>query len=290
MYQTKLYIPKYRVKRGAKKKLNAELFNKLYYEENKSLAEIGRLFEVSRVAIYKIAKELGIKRRSKSEARILAQKIGKVPHPHKEINENFFSSWSPEMAYILGLLITDGCISKSKNSSYRISLCLNDKDLLCEVVKTIGSAHNITESKHQKGLNTFIFGREKIAQDLIKLGMKPRKSLDIEFPYAPKEYLHDFIRGVFDGDGSVFYDNKCKIKKLRTSFTSGSKNFIYKLEQELQGLGMSKRNLYKTYRKNISYSFKYGHDESIKLFNIMYVDLENDLFLKRKYDKFVNAM
>ena len=41
-------------------------------------------------------------------------------------------------------------------------------------------------------------------QESINLGGKEKKSLDCHFPKVPNEYLRDFIRGYFDGDGSVW--------------------------------------------------------------------------------------
>ena len=40
-----------------------------------------------------------------------------------------------------------------------------------------------------------------MAQSLIKLGCVPRKSLIITLPSIPKNLMHHFIRGYFDGDG-----------------------------------------------------------------------------------------
>lgn len=128
----------------------------LYEKEKRSLGDIARLYRVSRTAIYKKLKKYGIKQRSKSEARIEAQKQGKLPQQFFDINENFFSTWSPEMAYVLGLVITDGCISKTGV----VSLSMNDKELLEKVKNVMGSDHNIMPSKHQKGLYYFHFTRE----------------------------------------------------------------------------------------------------------------------------------
>ena len=240
----------------------------------------------------KYCDRLGVKRRTKSKSRLLAQEKGKIQKQrYCEINESFFSSWSSDMAYIFGLLITDGCISKIKGGSYRISLCLNDRDLLLKVAKTMGSDHTITESKYQKDLNVLIFGREKIARDLLQLGMKPRKSLDVKFPEVLKEYLRDFIRGVFDGDGSVYYDLRSKNSPLKTTFTSGSREFICALEKVLQGLDLPERVIYEsgTAGKPISYMFRYSHKDSLKLFDIMYKNIGNQLYMKRKYERFKNT-
>ena len=281
------------MKTTLKDKLSKQKLIKLYEVEGLSLADIAKMQSVSRVAIMKYCDQLGVKRRTKSKSRLLAQQKGKIQKQrYCTINEDFFSFWSSDMAYIFGLLITDGCISKIKGGSYRISLCLNDRDLLLKVAKTMGSDHTITESKYQKDINVFIFGREKIAQDLLRLGMKPRKSLDVKFPEVPKEYLRDFIRGVFDGDGSAFFEPKNNYNALKSSFTSGSREFIYRLEKALYGLGMSKRTIYEssTTGKPISYKFKYSHKNSLQLYSKLYQNLRGGLYLKRKYDKFKKAI
>ncbi|MBU4346335.1 MAG: LAGLIDADG family homing endonuclease [Candidatus Omnitrophica bacterium] len=259
----------------------------LYIDNKKSLGDIARLCKVSRTAIYKKLKKYDIKQRSKSEARIEAQKQGKLPQQFFDINENFFSSWSPEMAYVLGLLITDGCVSKTGT----VSLSMNDKELLEKVKKVMGSAHNITLSKHQKGLYCFHFAREKLAEDLHKFGIFPRKSLTVKFPDVPRDLLADFIRGIFDGDGSVMFKKESKYYPLVTKFFSGSKDFIEKLEIKLQELGMPERTIYQQKTKNsLYYSIVYSHKDSVKLFAIMYKKAQNGLFLERKYRRFIEGL
>ncbi|MFH0764063.1 MAG: LAGLIDADG family homing endonuclease [Candidatus Omnitrophota bacterium] len=253
--------------KGLRLRLKEEELRRLYQIEKKSLEDIARLYGASRVAVWKYCGSLGLTRRSRSEARLEAQKRGKVPQNYYEINDNFFSKWSPDMAYIFGLLMADGCLSRVKNGSYRISLCLNDKDLLESVAKAMNSNHAIALSRHQKGLHLFIIGRQKISQDLMKLGMKVRKSLDLEFPNMPRQYLSAFIRGVFDGDGCVYYRKGATAVLLNTNFVSGSKNFIYGIEKALRELGMPKKKIYEHRHDNATYyTLKYAHSNSIILF------------------------
>ena len=259
----------------------------LYYNEKKSLEDIAKLYNVSRTAIYKKLKKYDLKQRSKSEARLEAQKQGKLPQQFFDINENFFSSWSPEMAYVLGLVVTDGCISREGT----VSLSMNDKDLLEKVKKVMDSMHKITPSKHQKGLYYFHFTREKLVKDLERFGVLPRKSLTIKLPGVPQEYLPDFIRGVFDGDGSVFFDKRRPKFPLRAKFVSGSEDFINGLQKSLKFLGMPKRTIYRQKTKNgWSYMFIYDHKDSVNLFNILYKNTQNRLFLDRKYERFLKGM
>lgn len=268
--------------------LTREGLVKLYLDEKKSLGDIGRIYNVSRTAIYKKLSKYGIKQRSKSEARIEAQKQGKLPQKFFDINENFFAAWSPEMAYVLGLIITDGCISKGGG----ISLCINDRELLERVKCVLGSKHKIIPSKRQKGLYSFYFAREKLVKDLERFGVVPRKSLIVKFPKVPQEYLPDFIRGVFDGDGSVFFDKRRSRSPLRANFVSGSKDFIEGLQEALEYLGMPKRTIYKQKTKNgWSYMFIYDHEDSTKLFCILYKNAQDGgLFLERKYRRFLEGL
>ncbi|MBU0633806.1 MAG: hypothetical protein KKB82_03920 [Candidatus Omnitrophica bacterium] len=258
----------------------------LYINDRKSLDDIAKIYDVSRAAVYKRPRKYNIKQRSKSEARIEAQKQGKLPQGFFDINENFFNSWSSEMAYVLGLIITDGCVSKAGV----ISLCINDKELLEKVKKTMNSEHQIKPSKHQKNLYYFHFARDRITKDLEKLGVVPRKSLTVKFPDIPQEYLSDFIRGVFDGDGSVFFDKRRPNFPLRSKFVSGSEDFIEGLHVSLKLLGMPERTVYKQKTKNgWNYMFIYDHKDSIKLFGILYKNIQNGLFLERKYKRFLEG-
>jgi phage antirepressor YoqD-like protein len=43
------------------------------------------------------------------------------------VNEDFFKTWSNEMAWVLGLIITDGCINKTINT---ITLTQKNEDIL----------------------------------------------------------------------------------------------------------------------------------------------------------------
>lgn len=124
----------------------------------------------------------------------------------------------------------------------------------------------------------------------MRLGLTKNKSLTVKFPCVPDDYLRDFIRGVFDGDGSVFFQKDSINYPIRTKFCSSSGDFITRLEFCLQELGLPKRNIYEQKTKNgIFYTFKYGHKDSVKLFEILYKNYPDILFLERKYSKFLEG-
>ena len=267
--------------------LTKDILIDLYIKNKCSLGDIAKIYNVSRTAVYNKLKKFDMEQRSKSEARIEAQKHNKIPQQFFNINERFFSKWSADMAYVLGLNATDGCITNAGT----IALCMNDWDLLAKVKKVMQSEHKITPSRHQKGLYYFYFAREKLVMDLAKLGILPRKSLTIRFPEIPGEYLADFIRGVFDGDGSVFFDKRRPFFPLRSKFVSSSLDFVNGLHNSLEFLGMPKRTIYKQKTKNgWSYSFIFDHKDSVKLFDTLYKGTQNGLFLERKYKRFLEGL
>lgn len=272
--------------RDLRLRLNRNDLRRLYLTEKRSLEDIARLYGASRIAVWKYCKSEKITRRTRSEARLEAQKKDKVPQSHFEINENFFNKWSPEMAYVLGLIITDGCITDTG----KISLDMNEKELLEKVRRVMRSQHNITLSKHQEGLYCFHFARERLVKDLADLGVLPRKSLNVKLPAIPDAFLKDFIRGVFDGDGSIYFEKRSARYPIRTTFVSSSQDFIEKLEIALQQLGLPKRAIHKQKTKNgIHYKIRYSHENSKKLFEIIYPDVQNGLFMERKYKKFLDG-
>ena len=81
-----------------------------------------------------------------------------------------------------------------------------------------------------------------LALDLKNLGLYPNKSLTITFPnetILPKQYIYDFIRGYFDGDGCIMTSETSK-HKLQISII-GSKSFIESLKNFIPGGSIVKR-------------------------------------------------
>lgn len=140
------------------------------------------------------------------------------------INHNYFKTWTHNMAYILGIWYADGCIFTNKGRGYYFSIKLNKKDkyLLQLILNDLNSLHNIYENND--GSVHITISSKTIYQDLIVLRGKENKSLSIILPNVPDEYMHDFIRGYFDGDGCVTYK---KDKGYYSRYIcSGSKEFI----------------------------------------------------------------
>tara|TARA_R110000824_G_scaffold12428_1_gene54513 strand:- start:624 stop:1457 length:834 start_codon:yes stop_codon:yes gene_type:complete len=123
-----------------------------------------------------------------------------------EVDHDFFKHWSSDMSYVLGFWFADGCIWKRKNkNTYRFNISQNRKDqrLLEEILIKMGSNYPIYKLYNEDNCQIRI-DSQTIAEDIFRLGGCERKSLICDFPIVPEKYVVDFVRGYFDGDGTIY--------------------------------------------------------------------------------------
>ncbi len=191
-----------------------------------------------------------------------------------KVDENFFSQWSAEMAYVLGFWFADGYMRKEK--SYRVTFSGKDKEIFVQILKVFNSNHPIRLTDKKDDCYFISLCSKKLYGDLVKLGGLRRKSRVIGFPYVPKKFLPDFIRGYFDGDGSVFFveytrtKDKRRTRELRTNFTSGSPKFLERLMRVLyKEIRLPLKRL-GIYNQGSSLKLGYGMKDSDTLLRYMY--------------------
>lgn len=265
---------------------------RLYREEGLSCAGIASRFGVSRKTVWKYAQRHAISIRDKTQARRNAIKAGRIPQVLYHVNEDFFSVWSPAMAWVLGLMVTDGNIEVGPAGMLVPSLSSISLQLLERVRAVMGSNHPIKLIKQTLGGTIFrlTLCRRKLAEDLGGFGITPKKSLTVPFPDVPGQFLSHFIRGVFDGDGSVFVDPRSPKSAIRVFFVSGSCEFVTGLETALHTIGgLRKQTIYR--RSNgRSFYFKYGHSDALVFFDFVYAGAREAIRFEEKYQKFLECM
>jgi hypothetical protein len=300
--------------------LSKEKLEDLYFVQNKSLQDIAKEYNCTKQMVKLLMEKYGLSRRKRSEARVLAIKEGKFEQfEYHDINENFFSEWSPQMAWVLGLLFTDGYIVEEGTglracSGLSVVLASIDRDMLENVRTHLKSTRPIRKKVQSydktKHIYSFDFYRKKMRDDLQKLGLIQRKSLTMKFPNVPEEYMRHFIRGCWDGDGSVYIG---KNNKINASYVSGSKDFIERLAHELHKIGICRKKISQISKDLKEMKLKYGiggsyplaiHKQtrsnaySIKLnsigncrifFHYLYDGTDESSYLKRKYDVFMKG-
>lgn len=292
----------------ASKILTRQFLEEEYLYKKQSLSEIARSASCVRQYVHLKMSEYGIPRRSLESARALALDRDKITYTRRAkfgktesfvlkkrtVNEGFFSSWSKEMAWVLGVVYTDGYIDpgRQENPSRPISsttafmsIGQKEPELLLKVIRLMDSnAELITITG---GTLTFSVYNNKIYSDLVNIGLRPHKSLDMRFPDVPKAYLSHFIRGCWDGDGSIgFYNGR-----YRARFFCGSLTFIERLVNHLVAAGLPQRNLYIRYTKRNKpfYSVSFSGKYTVSLYEFLYKDADPSCYLERKHEIFKSA-
>lgn len=235
-----------------------------------SCITIGEIYNVSRGTIEKILKEANVKLGKNGE--ILGQKR----------NDSFFKNIdTPNKAYILGFLYADGYVQKD-GKYVRLTLAEYDKEILekIEIAMRIEVNLNLLKARKKNQANQYqlTLCKAEGAKYLIEHGCTPHKTFDIRFPtWLSDELMPHFIRGYFDGDGSIASQTA---KRANINFCSNP-IFI----QEAQKYLNEKLNI-ETYiscpqNSNISY-LCFGNKEAKSKF-MEYIYKNADLYMERKY-------
>jgi hypothetical protein len=204
-------------------------------------------------------------------------------------NENYFEKIDTnEKAYWLGLLYADGYVRKRKqfNGKHKqggivgISLKSGDEYLLEKLIVDLDSTYKLTKQVKDDFLSYKLeINSVKLADDLVKLGCIPNKSLKLLPPNLTDELINHFIRGYFDGDGSIGeYNGNFKFTLLGT------------MELLTWVLDFFKKNGLKTNpkigRKKNIYSVQVNSKQDVELIKNILYSSSDDYFLKRKKEKF----
>ena len=240
------------------------------YKNGWSLSKIQKEYHVSRHRLSKEFKKMG--------ENILAngQKYN--------YNQNIFEQIDTEQkAYWLGFLYADGYI-KSEGKLHQVELALQESDYNHLITFRNFIGDDSIPINYRKDIKAYriVICSKKIVQDLIKLGCFQKKSYILKFPtreQIPECLIHHFMRGYFDGDGSI---TKNTVSIIGTSdFLDGYEKYLL---LALNRNNPNKREHDKRWHENIQY-IRYGGKKQVnKIFNFLYNNAT--VYLQRKYDKF----
>lgn len=239
------------------------------YQSGVSLAEVGVSVGRSRSNVNKRLKDM----------RIPMRRVG--PLRRYSLREDFFRIIdTEEKAYWLGFIGADGGLNRSKRGTAgRIVLNLGKKDKghLELIRSTLGYGGPLSFHKGKRdGTYRLAISSVKMFNDLGCHGIYPRKTFTLKGPTTlPSNLVHHWVRGYFDGDGTVFIHNYSG--RLRTKIITASEELAYWFKSYL-GFGyVSKRTNHNTYlfccNPKLIYTYMY---------------LDATLFLLRKKQIFDN--
>jgi len=191
-------------------------------------------------------------------------------------------AWTPQLAYAVGLLATDGCLAGGKSVAFKSK----DLELVELLLASLGKRNRITPVRTRIGGVAYLtqIGDVGFYRWLMTIGLSPRKSLTLGAIDVPDAFLLPLTRGLLDGDGSIM--NKSARadtgrrsdyywEYLKTKFVSASRAHVEWLQARLRShVGVSGYIEWTRARddRRDLYALRYGKRESIRLLPLLYAD------------------
>lgn len=239
--------------------------------------------------IYGILKRRGVQTRKK----IVLTDEQRLSRRKYNVNDNYFDIIDTEhKAYWLGFIYADGYVH-TLDDKIGISLSYKDKMHLKQFARDIGFTGIIKDYEEKQGYSVgAIYSRilitsKQMKQSLMHLGVVENKTNILTFPtpnQVPEYLVWHFIRGYFDGDGSLAYGHYNK---------NGTRNYTIKIlgtfnmVQNIQKIFQSNVIPYQRYpERNIdNYCIDIGGNLQVKrLLDNLYNNAT--IYLERKYNRY----
>lgn len=262
------------------------IFN--YIEKKQGLATAGKEFGITQHMMEKILKKHGIVKRTYTEAK---QQGRKYP-----CNDDFFKIQTADMGYILGFIAADGYIS-AKENCVSIEILQQDKDILFQIAEKMDVTRPVTLQIRNNGCQTATLRNWSASwkQDLSHYGIINNKTFTLKPPtlLLPK-YRIDYIRGYFDGDGSISTTKVKNSKEIiynKNSFEiiGASKPAMDWIREELINhyhIILNKTGHYITENGTVIYKIITTDKKQIQKIYDLFYNTESNLYLNRKKEKF----
>lgn len=273
--------------RGLKTPTNIALnICKDYIHTTLSQKKIGIKYAVSRSTIIRILNEYNIPFRERDK--INPSKTRKLIN----CDENYFDNIdSADKAYWLGFILGDSYFVKD-GSTFQLELHHEDVEILEKLKECLNSDHKITfrsrlikETGNLRKSCSLSISRKKIYDDLIKNGIPIAKSKYCTIPTSiPKEFIRDFIRGIFCSDGCWYFSSDGGVT---FEICSSVKSFL----EEIQNVLIIECDLQKTKitsnKRGTCFELRYnGNKQCLRIFKYLYDN--SNIKLMRKYNSIDN--
>ena len=174
----------------------------LYEKKGLTLCEISKKYSVKYTKIKAILEAHGVE--SKGRRR-----------NNRFLDDHYFEEIdTEEKAYFVGLLFADGSVcydpSGKRAPSLSIELVETDVEILQRLKSELRAGVALVYGKRknrQNGTYSLSIRSKKIVEDLEKYGIIQNKTQNTtSIPKnIPTKFLKDFLRGLIDGDGSIYF-------------------------------------------------------------------------------------
>ena len=217
--------------------IDPEVLRRLYVDERLTTGEVAARLGCGATTVARRLRRFGISARPRGPSPGHAFERGTAT-PYRRTH------WSPETAYVVGLIATDGNLSGNGRS---VSITSKDLDLLETVRACLGLRTEMSPVKGGYGTTCYRvqWSDRRFYRWLLGIGLTPAKSLTLGPLDIPDEYFADFLRGCIDGDGSIVtYVDRYNTPKspayvytrLFVSIVSASPRFVEWMQTRIQSL------------------------------------------------------
>lgn len=246
----------------------------MMYENNHGGSTIAKYFGWPEDVVYRILKRNNIKIRPFTYYR------------QYDLDENFFETIdSEEKAYWVGFLMADGAIGEGR----RILLRLSNKDFyhIQRFQKSLRSNYPYYHDT-KTNVSGCTIQSKKMCRDLAKYGVVENKTFKTLFPttkgQSNNDLIRHFIRGYFDGDGSISVGENKKGHTFANLSICGYEPFLLKMQDFfIDELGLGRTKLIK---EKAIHSLRYGGRRQVeKIMDWMYKDAT--IYLDRKHQRYL---
>lgn len=233
----------------------------------------------------KIAVDLGIHRSTVQKYLKLSNTKLRKKSPQFLYNIDFFSNYSAESCYWAGFIMADGNI-RSDRETLGIHLNKKDQEHLIKFKNAI-NGQTIIQENVDNSVAIFINGPWFPKQLKNNFLILPKKSLIATFPLQiPKHFYHHFIRGVYDGDGSI----TIKFVDIPYITFTGTRDILVNIETIINdhtNVKLKSRNVVpplQDHHNGSVYQISYSGKNAAIILNWLYYDSTENTRLSRKYD------
>jgi len=249
--------------------IDAEMLRKLYIDQELTTLEIAAQFGCGATTV----------NRRLQRFRIPVRPRGSRPQGRLQGGVPARAAWSPELAYAVGLIATDGNLSPDGR---HLAIPSKDLQLLESLRCCLRLENRIVRRVNGRGhIYRLQWGDRRFYDWLLGIGLTPAKSLTLGSLAVPDDHFADFFRGCVDGDGTilVYTDRFHATKNVRyvyerlyVSLVSGSRPFLGWIQRTIHKLlGVSGSiNEHRRPGRRPTYALRYAKGESIQLLAWMY--------------------
>lgn len=265
------------------------------YNDGASFTELSRLFNCSLTGIRDfLVENRYIKSRGNKDI------TGKDYNKRHSCNDSFFDKIDSEKkAYWLGYLFADGYNNEKENfvsfsqSEPQEEMVYRFKEDLeaTQPISIISSRTNTIRGKEitSKPAHRIKIISKQLSDDLAKHGCIQAKTFTITFPNIDDQFKSHFVRGYFDGDGSVTNVKDTTGTKAQFNII-GTLDLLLGIQKELvEKAGLNEIKISPARKDSHVYQLVYGGIENVKKF-YSYLYSNSEIYLPKKKNIFESVL